>query len=169
MHMEANRRMSVRKDSYAWLWVALAVVGIVVTIVVVVISMAQPRLTLHVGDGVFTARVAKTDSQRAKGLSGVNNLPKHQAMLFIFPKSEPHGIWMKDMRIPIDVVWLDESKKVIHIVRDMDPTSYPTIYRPQAPARYVVELPAGTVKERAIRLGTIARFDENAVSGAWSW
>ena len=161
--------MSVKKDSYAWVWVALVSIAVVATIVLVIVAMTRPKLTLRLGDGVFTASVAATDETRQKGLSGVKELPKDRAMLFVFPLSRTYGIWMKDMKIPIDVVWLDDDRKVIHIVHDMQPDSYPTIYRPKLPARYVIELPAGTAKERSIRVGTVANFDETNMTGIPSW
>ena len=171
MHV-ANREavgMSVRKDSYAWFWVTLAVLAIIFTIVMVVIDMMQPKLTVRLGDGVFTARVAVTDAEREKGLSGVKNLSKNQAMLFVFPHNGTHGIWMKDMKIPIDVVWLDKNRKVVHIVHNMEPESYPTTERSRLPAKYVIELPAGTARERAIHIGAIASFDENSIVEGRPW
>lgn len=155
--------MSVRKDSYVWIGVALTGAAIGVVIVMLIIDMMRPRLTLHLGDGVFVARVVKTEAERAKGLAGAEELPRDQAMFFTFAQDDLHGVWMKGMYIPIDIVWLDKDKKVVHMVRYVTPDTFPTVYKPKTPARYVVELAAGTIDERAIKIGAVARFDERRV------
>ena len=157
--------MSIKKDPYMWLWVGSVVIAIIGVIVAVIVTLGQPKVTLHLGDGIFKARVARTDAQHEKGLSGTRNLAKNQALLFIFADKDQHGIWMKDMMIPIDVVWLDDEKKVIHVEHDVQPDSYPTVYRPNGLAKYIVELPAGTARARVIRVGAIAQFEEKEMAG----
>lgn len=161
--------MSVQKDSYVWLWVVLAVVAIAAGIIYVIYETAQPRATIRLGDGVFVARIAATDSTRTKGLSGVEKLPKDKAMLFVFEKNARHGVWMKDMVMSIDAVWLDENRRVIHTESDLSPESYPKMYRSNAPARYVIEFAAGAVKEKAIRNGMTAYFDEEKLGEMMTW
>lgn len=161
--------MSVQRDSYAWLWVTLVIVAIIAGIVFFIYEMTRPRVMIHLGDGIFTARVAITDSERQKGLSGVDNLPKDKVMLFVFPEDGKHGIWMKDMKIPLDIVWLDSDRRVIYIARDVLPDSYPEVYRPNIAARYVIELAAGTVQEKQIRIGTIAQFNEKMLQKGGTW
>ncbi|MCA9480660.1 MAG: DUF192 domain-containing protein, partial [Nitrospira sp.] len=43
------------------------------------------------------------------------------AMLYIFEESGPHRVWTKEFQFPVDIIWLDESKVVIHIVEQADP------------------------------------------------
>lgn len=161
--------MSVQKDSYAWFWVTLMIVAIAAGIIFLIYEMSRPKVMLHLGDGIFTARVAMTDGERTKGLSGVNELPKDKAMLFVFDQDGKHGIWMKDMEIPIDVVWLDRERRVVYIAREVLPESYPEVYRSNIPARYVVEFAAGTVQERAIRIGMTAQFNEEMLKEDVGW
>ena len=87
--------MSAQKDSYAWLWVSLMVAALIGGIVYFVYEMAQPKTTVYLGDGIFTAHVASTDGAREKGLAGINELPKDKAMLFVFEQDGQHGVWMK--------------------------------------------------------------------------
>ncbi len=152
--------MSVKKDSYVWVGVALISAAIGAVIIMVIIDMMQPKITLRIGDGIFTAKLAKTDIQRTKGLSDINRLSEDQAMLFVFAQEGFYGIWMKDMKIPIDIVWLDKDKKVIHVARHIAPDTYPTIYRPKDSAKYVLEFAAGTIDKQTIKIGSIAQFDE---------
>lgn len=124
------------------------------------INRLQPTTTLYLGDSVFDARVAYTPAEREKGLSGVESLKPTDALIFAYPSDDIWKIWMKNMKIPIDIVWLDSSKKVIYIVTDASPDGGTDVtFAPKAPARYVIELPAGTVARTAIKADKAAVFD----------
>jgi hypothetical protein len=158
--------MSRRKDFLSWGLVILVLGLVAATAFYVMWPQIQPHATLKLGDGVFAARVAKTDEERIKGLSGTHELRENQAMLFVYDRSDKWSIWMKDMNYPIDIIWLDEDKEVIHIVKNAPPESYPyESFMPKKDARYVVELPAGTVSKKSIIIGEQATFDENHLEG----
>ena len=67
-------------------------------------------------------------------------------MLFVFPDNDQHGIWMKDMKFPIDIIWISENYNIVHVKKDATPESYPTVFKNSKPARYVLELPAGSIE-----------------------
>lgn len=116
--------------------------------------------TVTLGDATFAMRVARTASERQQGLSGTSQIAADEALVFDFLAEDRWGIWMKDMNYPIDIVWLDGDKNVIHIVKDAQPSSYPTVtYRPAEPAKYVIELKAGVTSAKRITIGTHAVFD----------
>lgn len=120
----------------------------------------HPRVPLTISGTTFDVKVAATESVRHKGLSGTKHLDLTEGMLFVFERDDKWGIWMKDMFIPIDILWLDKDKKIIYIVKQADPSSYPfTTYSPSKPARYVVELAAGTVARKNLKIGDVATFD----------
>ena len=126
----------------------------------------QPHTTVRLGDGVFLTRVAKTLVEREKGLSGTRELRSDQAMLLVFDRDDKWSIWMKDMNYPLDIVWLDKDKKVVYIVKNAPPESYPyEKFVPKQEARYVLELPAGTTSKKAITIGAQAQFDESNLEG----
>lgn len=91
----------------------------------------------------YRIELAKTPSQQELGLSDRPCIPQDAAVLFLFPTDDKFGIWMKNMKFNIDVLWLDANKKVVHIERNMKPESYPNVYYPSADARYVLEVNAG--------------------------
>jgi len=96
----------------------------------------------------------RTDAQLQKGLSGTKNLPADQAMVFDFPSDGQWGMWMKDMNYPIDMVWLNAKREVVYTVKNAQPSSYPkTIFKPTVAARYVIELPSGTIEKTGIKNG----------------
>lgn len=128
------------------------------------VLQAQPRVTLTLRDQAYQARIASTQAAREKGLSDVKSLGRTDAMLFVFDTDDKWGIWMKNMQIPIDIIWLDSNKQVVYMVKSADPSSYPyTVYAPTKPARYVIELPSGTITTRNMQPGDKATFDLSSV------
>ncbi len=88
-----------------------------------------------------------------RGLSLHKPINKNEGLLFVFKEPDFHGIWMKDMKFAIDVVWLNEDKKVIHIREDFSPGSYPEVAYPDAKSLYVLEVGSGFVKDNKITTG----------------
>jgi uncharacterized membrane protein (UPF0127 family) len=126
----------------------------------------RPHVTIRIGDGVFLTQVAKTQDTREKGLSGTSSLRAEEGMLFIYDSDDKWPIWMKDMNYPIDIIWLDKDKKVVYIVKNAPPESYPyDTFTPKQDARYVLEVVAGTVGGKSISIGSVAAFDENNIEG----
>lgn len=109
---------------------------------------------LHVGGTSFEVTVLRSPEQLQKGLSGTDSLPRGRAMLFVFPHDDKWGIWMKDMNYAIDIVWLDSERRVVHLVKDAQPSSYPkTTFTPEKDSCYVIELPNGTIEQTGITIG----------------
>jgi len=125
----------------------------------VVPKMFAPPTKIYIGSGVFDTKLALDASSREKGLAGTNQLSPGEALLMVFDYESDWGIWMKDMKFPIDIIWLDETKKVVHIVKNASP-EYSTnkTFKPNKPAKYVIELPAGTVDNNTINLNSLAIF-----------
>lgn len=119
-------------------------------------SCSGPALTFPAQ--TFAVRIADTPDARERGLSGVPRLASSTGMLFLFDESAPREFWMKEMRFPLDIVWMDEVWRVVGITRNATPDSFPTRFPSPGPAQYALEVPAGTLVE-AVRPGEIARFE----------
>ena len=122
----------------------------------------QPTTEVKLGGGVFNVRLATTEAARVQGLSGVEKLGADGGLLMVFDADTINdtGIWMKDMKIPIDIIWMNNEKKVIYIVMDASPDlGESKTFRPTSPAKYVLEIPAGTAKKSAIKIGDTASFN----------
>lgn len=102
---------------------------------------------------VFYVEVADNEYLLEKGLSNHVPLEPDEGMFFVFEKVGNHGFWMKDMLFPIDIVWFDENLKVIHIEKSVSPKSYPKVFVPDRPAKYVLEVAEGQVSESNIKIG----------------
>lgn len=158
--------MSRRKDALSWGLITLVFLLVGAAATYVLWPQLQPHTDLHLGDGVFAARIAKTQAERDKGLSGTGSLGEDQALLLIYDKDGKWPISTKEMKYSIDIVWLDKDKKVVYIVKNATPESYPyEVFTPKDDARYVVEVVAGTVGKKAININGDAAFDESNIKG----
>lgn len=142
---------------------AILIVGLVLILVAVAMTFIftnfSGRSDLYLGTGKFTVRIANTEPAREKGLSGTAKLAMDEGMLFDFERSDHWGIWMKDMKIPIDIIWLDKDRKVVHIVKNADPEHGTSkTFTPAKPALYVLELASGATTQFNIKVGDQATF-----------
>jgi uncharacterized membrane protein (UPF0127 family) len=122
-------------------------------------NLSTPLTTMAEFGGVsLKIEYATSTVAREIGLSGKENLPDDYGMLFVFPKDDYYGIWMKDMIFPIDIFWLDNKGQVISVVHRVATSTYPTVFYPTAQARYVLETVAGFAEANSIATGTPLRL-----------
>jgi len=116
-------------------------------------------LTLPSGTALQVEVMVK-DEDRAMGLMFRPSLPKDRGMLFVFETSDFHGIWMKNCRFPIDILWLDEERKIVHVAEAVPPCKADPcpVYNPLRRAAYVVELNAGQARREKAVVGATVGF-----------
>lgn len=121
-------------------------------------SSETSQKQVKINDKTVFVEVASTDAARAKGLSGRTSLASDSGMLFTFPQNNVlPNFWMKDMQIALDIVWIGGGK-VVKIDRNAQPEpgkkdSELTIYRPNQPVDYVLEVNAGFCDANNIKEG----------------
>jgi uncharacterized membrane protein (UPF0127 family) len=100
------------------------------------------------------------DEDRAMGLMFRPSLPLDRGLLFVFDDLDFHGIWMKNCRFPIDIVWLDEERRVVHVAEAVPPCKAEPcpVYQPMKKAAYVVEINAGQARREKATLGSRLEF-----------
>ena len=109
-----------------------------------------------IGEQVFSLEVSQTSAERELGLMYRESIQYNEGMLFIFEQSARHRFWMKNTLIPLDILWLNEDKEIIHFETATPCYSEPCdIYGPEQESLYVVELPAGSFVEA---VGTVVEF-----------
>ena len=81
---------------------------------------SKPSL-VSLNEKTFEVEIADTSLERAQGLMFRAELKEYQGMLFIFPISEKHSFWMKNTLIPLDIIWIDENKKIVYIYENAQP------------------------------------------------
>ena len=105
----------------------------------------------------FKVEAANTDKERARGLMFRKKLTKDRGMWFIFHEDENNPFWMKDTYISLDIIFVDNNTNIVSISENAQPMSIKPIYS-QSKYRYVLEVPAGTVKKYGIKLKDRCRF-----------
>lgn len=119
--------------------------------------------TLSIGDTTIVVEKVATYPSRAKGLGGKEYLKEGTGMFFVFPDDDFHGFWMKDMKFPIDIIWIDSSYKIVDVKKNVTPETYPEVFGPEAKARYVLEVNAGFSDNHAVKRGGKVVFVEHEV------
>lgn len=114
--------------------------------------------TVRIGNNSIKVEAAKTDAQLEKGLGGRSCIGKDEGMLFVFNKPGYYPFWMKDMKFPIDMVWVGASHKVVTVKPDVLPDTYPQTFVDSAPAQYVLEIGQGRAAALGISDGSALNF-----------
>jgi uncharacterized membrane protein (UPF0127 family) len=114
---------------------------------------SDSQFTVYIDNVALSVSVADTQEELERGLSGVTELSEFEGKLFIFPDSQRHGIWMKDMEFAIDVLWFNEKLELIYFQEEVEPSSYPAIFAPPQKARFVVETNAFLIESLQIQKG----------------
>lgn len=115
----------------------------------------QTALVSVGGVNVLTSLSTTPDSQ-AKGLAIKDSLKENEGMLFIFELPQKHSFWMKDMKFPIDIIWINQDGKIVHIEKNLPPCVFllpcPS-YAPNDDSLYVLEVVSNFTNKFDINVG----------------
>lgn len=102
---------------------------------------------MTIGAEVFTIEIADDPDEQEHGLMERTSMPADHGMIFVFPSSRHRRFWMKNTRIPLDIIFIDETGRIVSIksMKPMDETEVPSDH----PAMYAIELNQGA----ALRIG----------------
>jgi len=120
-------------------------------------SWRWPTAVIELGGETLEVLVAKSPRHQYRGLGRRDTLSPYDGMLFVFTITHRVGIVMRDMRFPLDIIWLNKGE-VVDIAPNvpLEPgrdASELTVYRPRLSANTVLELPAGWVEEHGLKIG----------------
>jgi len=107
------------------------------------------------------AEVADTPEKLLFGLAFRETLPPDSGMLYIFETSDRHRVKTKGFKIPVDIIWADESRHIVHFVKGAEPCPQdpcPAYGPPPEKARYVIETAAGFVAQEHVEPGMELKF-----------
>jgi uncharacterized membrane protein (UPF0127 family) len=110
---------------------------------------------IKIGETSFTVTIADEPQEQLRGLGGWPGLKLDEGMLFIFRRPAPYGIWMKDMLFAIDILWIGADRRVTDIAQNISPDTYPELIHPKHPAKFVLEVTAGTVAKQGLHIGDV--------------
>lgn len=137
-------RLRVRTTPWLFVPVFSAALACAACAAAPVAPSTAPSVTLQ--DHRFTVEVANTPTEQAHGLMDRTAMAADHGMLFVFQDSEPRTFWMKDTLIPLDILFFDDAHRLVTILKDVPPCKADPcpVYPSGKPARYVLELNAGT-------------------------
>ncbi|MDP2171516.1 MAG: DUF192 domain-containing protein [Rhodocyclaceae bacterium] len=114
-------------------------------------AQGLPVMELQAGFHRIEAEVAHTPQARIQGLMQRRAMPQQRGMLFVFPETEQHCMWMKNTYLPLSVAFLDGDGRIINVA-DMQPHSEEN-HCAAKPARYALEMNQGWFARRGLKPG----------------
>lgn len=124
-------------------------------------ACASDARWVEIGGERYSVEIAADDQARARGLMFRDSLPEGHGMLFIHEREERQAYWMKNTRIPLDILYFDASRRLVSQQRSVPPCSagdrcppYPS----RGPALYVLELNAGEARRLGLEDGAVLEF-----------
>jgi uncharacterized protein len=115
------------------------------------------KVIVTINEYDISAYVADTDAKRTEGLSGVENISQDQGMLFILDYPSKQGFWMKEMKFPLDIIWVGDNDTVVHIEKNLQPCMsifFCPVFTTMKEAKYVIETRAGFADSHSVKEGT---------------
>jgi uncharacterized protein len=119
-----------------------------------------PRVIFPDGFAV-KIEIANEEQLRSDGLMYRDSLAPDAGMLFFFPEEGEYPFWMKNTRIPLDMIWIDSARRIAHVKHEVPPcrTADCPSYPPNANAKYVLEVAGGVAKQHGLKTGDVLRFE----------
>lgn len=114
---------------------------------------------VRIGSALFSVEIADTEQQRERGLGNRDALCDTCGMLFLFDSSGKYAFWMKDMRFPLDILWIRDGK-IVHIERNVDFRNQYKVYHSEQPADRVLEVNAGICTQWSIQEGDMVALEQ---------
>ena len=111
--------------------------------------------SVELGGKTFSVEIADTREKQALGLMFRDSMPADAGMIFLFPNEAPRSFWMKNCRIPLDIMYFDKDMKMVSISANTPPCRVERCpnYPSTGPAMYVLELNAGVASELGVGPG----------------
>ena len=124
----------------------------------------QDKAKVIINDITIYVDIADTPEKMARGLSGRKSLEEFEGMLFDFGKKLTPRFWMKDMLIPIDIIWIADGE-VVGIEKNVPPPEKETadsqlpLYHPPKPINYVLEVNTGFADKNDVSVQDMVKLE----------
>jgi uncharacterized membrane protein (UPF0127 family) len=118
-------------------------------------ATGQAIPTVEIGGKRYVVEIAEDEASRAYGLMNRDSMEADHGMLFVFPGSAPRAFWMKNTKIPLDMLFFDGNRRLLNIQRRVPPCTHDpcAAYASNGAARYVLELNGGEAERAGIEPG----------------
>lgn len=135
---------------------------IILFILIINLPLNKSAASVTINKKTFSIDIAKTDSEQEKGLAIYNNLPLNKGMIFIFKNADYHAFWMKDMKFPIDIIYINKNIIVDVFKNAPFPKSENEtlpIIKPSKKADAVLEINAGLCDKYNFKTGDFVKIN----------
>lgn len=152
-----------------WIFFWIFVVAVSVVFFYFFTTLAQRETLVYFRKQKLSvyAEVADNDLEREKGLMRREFLEPNRGMLFIFVSENKQSFWMKNTKIPLDIIFISGEQKIVDIKKNFEPCGDGDrlvgeqtceIYTSRVPAKYALEANAGFVGANAVAIGDFVIF-----------
>jgi uncharacterized membrane protein (UPF0127 family) len=125
-------------------------------------SSSEPVLGLSgqiiVRNNTWNVEIASNENDRAQGLSNRKTLYNNRGMLFVFDKMTFQSFWMKDMLIPIDIIFFDSNWRIVLIESNVESNTFPKTFGSSVKSQYILEVNALEAAAYGLQVGDQAIF-----------
>ncbi len=127
------------------------------------LNVVKDKAEVRIRDQIIIADMAYTPQTRERGLGGRNGMNINEGMLFVFDEPGVYPFWMKDMKFPIDIIWINDQNEIIGITEAVDPQvgapeAELASYNPPAPVKRALEVRSGRAKLLRATVGDSVRI-----------
>lgn len=136
-------------------FLVLSVIAVLVVGAFLVLSRPQNNKKVCINTNCFEVEVAENFLQQTRGMMFRKSLQEDKGMLFIFSKEAIYLFWMKNTKIPLDIIWINSDNKIVFIAENSlscDNSKCPQIIPPQK-AKYVLEINGKLCQKLNIKVG----------------
>lgn len=121
-------------------------------------GIARVLVPTRAGETAVDVELAATPDSRARGLMFRDALAEGRGMLFVFDEEADHGFWMRNTRIPLDMIFVASDGRIVGVVEEAAPMTEET-RRVGRPSRYVLEVPGGWCRRVGADTAGRVRFE----------
>lgn len=124
-------------------------------------SFFKKSTTVIIGDRKFEVSVADSQKEREIGLSETKSLLQDQGMVFLFEKPDHYSFWMRNMKFPIDIIYINDDQ-IVTIQNNAQPAQEqesPIIYTPTEPSDKVLEINSGLAEKYGFKKGDKVKIE----------
>ena len=110
-------------------------------------------------ENCFFVEIALTPEEKAKGLMFRSFLEENKGMLFVYDEEKIYNFWMKNTLIPLDIIWINSNKEIVHIEHKALPCNEECkSLVPSKNAQFVFEINGGMAEKLNINVGDEVEF-----------
>jgi len=130
-------------------WAAVLCLGLVLP------SQAKTLVQARLADQPYQLELVADPDSRRQGLMGRSELAPGTGMLFDFPEGTRPAIWMRNMQISLDLLFVDQDARLVQVFAEVPPCEAPpcAIYEADRALRFVIEVPPGTAEQLGLQPG----------------